>query len=342
MERSIGRDAEAWPRSRITFIFLTMGSLLLLFGSIYVMNELAIFYGIGAGAAVQSLHDNATLAPSVAIAADQLQTVHQDILEAYVLVLVALGLLAGAFMMLVRRERPAEQSRYVPYHAAMAVVYTLLLYLIVSGPYTTIQNIYMYLTYSGIAVCLGCDVFLEYTNRTRLRSRAPGLRRTMAMDPSRPLSNMLSLREELFSRLTGQVGIIDRHFNSTALENLHRLVSGAPHGFTRITILTSSAMLGSDILGAVSDFRSEMAQDGVAIEVRLMDSKDAEEQHERILLDDRIAYKIPPFNIINKKSEHITTISHDQAARRFGHLYGRATKLENYLEKQARTGAAQP
>jgi hypothetical protein len=61
----------------------------------------------------------------------------------------------------------------------------------------------------------------------------------------------------------------------------------------------------------------------------VLDDGDAAKQHERLLLDGSEAYKIPPLNIINKKSEHITAVNRDDAARRFEDLWSRAIKFEN-------------
>jgi hypothetical protein len=339
------KTGESGPKDRFTLVFLNLASLMLVLGSVYMVEELSILYGIGAGAIVQSVYDhNATIAASVAPAAQQLLAIHNYILEAYVLFIVAMALMAGAFLMFIKRNErgTSAQSRYVPYHAAMVAVYVLLLYLVVSTPYTPAENFYMDVTYAGIVICFACDGFLEYLNRKRGPSRSPRMLHTMVINPSTPFSNLINLRESIFSKLTGHLRIVDKHFNSTALTNLHRLIEQHQGNFTRITILTSKEMLDADIGSSISDFKSELAGNGTGLEVKLMDEKDAVDQHERIMLDDKIAYKVPPFNIINKKSEHITTISYDHASRRFAYLYQRAIKLENYMAKMSRQGNEKP
>jgi hypothetical protein len=136
--------------------------------------------------------------------------------------------------------------------------------------------------------------------------------------------------------MSGHLRIIDKHFNSTALANLHRIIEGSVANFTKITILTSGEMLDSDTSGDMVDFRSELSAQGVAFEVRLLGERDAVEQHERIMMDDKLAFKVPPFNIINKRSEHITRISHADARNRFNQLLERSTKLENYMVRRGR------
>ncbi|MEM3839319.1 MAG: hypothetical protein QXF01_01935, partial [Candidatus Micrarchaeaceae archaeon] len=306
---------------------------------------LSILYGVGAGAVIQSTYNNnATIAPSVAPAAQQLVAIHDGILESYILFLVATAAMGGAFLIFIRRNErsSATQSRYVPFHVAMVAVFALILYVIISEPYMSARGFYMYVTYSGIGISLACDLFLEYLNRTHSHSKVQGLRHTIAIDPKKPFSNLIALRESIFSNLSGHLRIIDKHFNTTALANLHRLVYESIGNLSKITILTSKEMLDSDISSSVSDFRAELSGSGIELELKLMDDKDAVEQHERIMLDDKIAYKVPPFNIINKKSEHITTISHSQAERRFEYLYKRAIKLENYATKASRPAQHQP
>jgi hypothetical protein len=53
-------------------------------------------------------------------------------------------------------------------------------------------------------------------------------------------------------------------------------------------------------------------------------------------MDQRNAYKIPPFNIINKRSEHVIKASFRDADRRFSELLNRAIKLENYQVEKDR------
>ncbi|EQD46801.1 hypothetical protein B2A_08729, partial [mine drainage metagenome] len=65
----------------------------------------------------------------------------------------------------------------------------------------------------------------------------------------------------------------------------------------------------------------------IGFEVRVMNPEDAAAQHERFIVDSERAYKIPPLNIINKKSEHIVSIKHGEALRRFDYMWGRGRKV---------------
>jgi hypothetical protein len=79
-----------------------------------------------------------------------------------------------------------------------------------------------------------------------------------------------------------------------------------------------------------------MRNAGVEIVFMLMSKEDSVAQHERFIFDDEHAYKIPPLNIINKKSEHIVDLRMGEARNRFGALMRNATKYDNYVVKQAR------
>ena len=61
-----------------------------------------------------------------------------------------------------------------------------------------------------------------------------------------------------------------------------------------------------------------------------MGGEDAVEQHERMIMDSEKAYKIPPFNIINRKSEHIVQLEYSGSRKRFDDIWNRSTKIENF------------
>ncbi len=336
-------STQSEPRRRnntIALALLTVGSLLLIFGSVYLMKELAVFYGIGVGAAVQSISDRANLSASVVDAATSITTIRYDILESYVLSVVALGLTAAAFAMFIKRNEKitAASLSYTRINAALVIIYMLLMYLVLAEFYVNLQGTYLDIAYVGIIICLGVDVYIEYAYRKRDILRAQRPVSSIALDPTKPFSNILTLQDSLFSAMSGHLRVLDKHFNSGALENLHRLTAKSLGRFTRMTILTSKGMLDSEMGKGISDFRSELSRSGIGLEVRLMDDGDVVDQHERIILDDSVAYKVPPINIINTRSEHVTRISYRDARKRFDQLYQRGIKIENYFVKQARDG----
>jgi len=132
------------------------------------------------------------------------------------------------------------------------------------------------------------------------------------------------------------VGVVDKHFNSAAMSNLYRLIPRDRANIKSLKILTSAEMLDSKFGSNYLDFKEELKNSNIEIEVKIMKEEDAVTQHERFIFDQQGAYKIPPLNIINKKSEHITRMNTRDARKRFDYLYQNSLKFENYMEKQAR------
>jgi hypothetical protein len=179
--------------------------------------------------------------------------------------------------------------------------------------------------YAGIALGVIANAYLQY--EIRAKPSVHMMHSSLSIDPSTPFSNIINLQDEIFSKMGGHLRIIDKHFNTTALTNLSRLIDGYTSNFNRITIITSREMQDSKFTANASEFEKEMSGMGIPTEVRMMDQKDSAEQHERLLMDDNVAYKIPPFNIINKKSEHITRVKAAESRARFHLLYARAAKV---------------
>lgn len=326
-------------RSRASWLFYVVGvgSLILVAGALYMVKNFAYYFGVGVGAAAQSITSNTAItAPLLQQTASNLTAFHVGILEAYAVSLVALGLLGSAMMMfLLRNERSAKLRRYHFLHLGFTIVYILLFFIIVSSFYGFFDPVYIYIYYLGMVLCLASDGYLQYM-MMQTAPRSARMKRTMTMNPSTPFSNIVALQEQLFPNMSGHLRILDKHFNSSALVNFHRTVGGSITNFSRITILTSKEMLDSGFSNNIIDFQNELKEDGIALDVKLLDDKDAVEQHERLLMDDNVAYKIPPFNIINKRAEHITTLNLKESQRRFQQLYNRAIKMENFAVKRGR------
>lgn len=149
------------------------------------------------------------------------------------------------------------------------------------------------------------------------------------MDPNTPYSNMVLLTDKLVGSLNGRIKILDMHFDTKALDNLSVMFKGHNRNFSEVDLLTKRDRLGKDFEKIYYDFKKELYNEGIVFDLRILDEKDALEQHERLLLDSSSAYKIPPLNIINKKSEHIVGINFRHANHRFDELWARAKKFEN-------------
>ncbi len=321
------------------YIVLSMGSLMLIFGSVYLVYKLSFLYGIGVGSSFQSLETNTPVTAALGPVTLGISALGIGILESFIAFVIALVICAAAFVILLsRRDLPSKAtSKYTFMHAVLSVIFVLLFSLASLSIVSGFQSTYQYVPYVGFALCIGSVGYIEYVIRVMQPHKTGSRgRSTMSIDPSKPFSNMVTMQEEIFANMSGHVRVVDKHFNSAALQNFYRLIEKKIGNFTKVTILTSREMLTSSFPQEINDLRSELTGYGIELDTRLMDPKDTVEQHERIMLDDRIAYKIPPFNIINKRSEHITKINFREADSRFAQLYSRAIKLDNYQVEKDR------
>ncbi len=151
----------------------------------------------------------------------------------------------------------------------------------------------------------------------------------IGIDPEMPYTNMQVLSSKLMGRLSGELKILDMHFDASALDNLMRMVSKNADRYSKIEVLSKRDRLGEEFALVYRDFKTEMLSKHVEFDLRVLDDGDASKQHERFLFDGNEAYKIPPLNIINRKSEHITAVNRSDAAKRFDDLWSRAIKFDN-------------
>ncbi len=321
------------------YLALSIGSLMLIFGSVYLVYNLSILYGLGLGASLQGIAYNQSVISSLSPVVLGISAIGEGILESFIAFVIALALCAAAFILLLsRRDLPSRSTgKYTLLHAVLSVIFILLFYLAALGIVPGFQNEYIYVPYLGFFLCIGSVGYIEYIMRVK-QPRRTGARgkTTLVIDPARPFSNMVSIQEQIFANMSGHIRVIDKHFNSTALQNFYRLIGNDLGGFTKITILTSREMMGAGFAQDIADLKDELSGYAIELDTRLMDQKDTMEQHERLMMDDRVAYKVPPFNIINKRSEHITKINFGEADRRFAQLYSRAIKLDNYQVEKDR------
>jgi len=328
------QDKDAAELRSSMLLALIAGSLILFAGSIYVLKDFSILYGVGVGATLQSVADNAILNQTIRPIAANLSFFHIGIAISYLLTVSGLILCSAALIIFLRKDdNPTRTMRtYGLLHSAFTILYLLVLLLLLSYFYQYVRAFYLYIVYFGIAVCAISNAYIQYDIRTLSKNQK--IRSSINLDPSTPFSNMVNLQDELFSKMAGHLKVVDKHFNTSSLVNFHRLIDKNAGNFQKITILTSQEMLDGDFSNGVSDMVKELGPKGVQLEVRIMDEKDSAEQHERFVADDSVAYKVPPFNIINKKSEHISRIKLSDVNSRFNYLYGRASKIENYLVRK--------
>ncbi len=331
-------DSESWKKTvNLLIIALNGSSALLVLGSLFLVEIFSVIYGLSNGIAVQSGYSGVAVANALQGLVSQSVYLHDGILESYVLTIVALMLLETSFMLFLRRNERASggSRRYVAMHTGFGFIYALIFAIVFIDSASYLNEIYLWAIYIGIAATLSIGIALNYVIRLP-GGHSTGMRRSIKVDPGRPFSNMMELRDQIFGNMHGDIKVVDKHFNSVALSNFHRLVIDNIKQFKSVTIITSTEMMDTNFGKNVSDFRREMESDNVKFDLRFMDEGDKVEQHERIILDDAVAYKIPPFNIINNRSEHIIMIGHSEAHKRFDYLYRRAISFQNYSIKQAR------
>lgn len=336
-------DSESSKRLTNTLVLiLNASSALMLMGSLFLIQIFALLYGFANGAAAQSNYSSVGISQPFQQIVSQAAYLHEGILESYVLAVIALILLETAFLLFLRRtDRTSSGARkYVAMHTAFTFIYALVFAIIFTDSSKYLSEIYVWAIYIAIPVSLLAGVYLNYTMRMPTEHQSK-MRRNITVDPRTPFSNIIELQEEVFRNLKGHLKVVDKHFNSAALVNFHRLLAGSAKQFDKITVVTSTEMLDSSFGRNMADFKKELETQSVEFDLRFMDETDKVEQHERIMLDDTVAYKIPPFNIINKRSEHIILINHGEAQRRFDRLLSKAISFENYSVKKGRDSGEQ-
>jgi len=258
------------------------------------------------------------------------------VLESYLALILALllSLLAVVIYTLRTNRYDDGNRRYLSMHTTVTVVYIILFAIIYSSFIHSTLSIMIYLGFFGMLICLITDIYLEYSMRIASTKKVGA--RNITINPDTPYTNIQNLRSKLFSNLKGNIRIVDKHFNSDAIGNLHRLIGGDLEGVDSINVITSGSMIDSRFGDDYRDLMKELGNHNVAFEVKVMSDEDAAAQHERFVFDDVNAFKIPPLNIIHKKSEHITKINLQEARRRFERLSQSATKIDNFLLRQGK------
>jgi hypothetical protein len=324
-------------------LLLNFSSALLIIGAMFIVQVFAILYGIANGAALQAsiVGVNVTNSQLHSLVSNA-TFLHDGILESYVLAVIGIILFGTAFLLFLRRHDKSigGAKRYITMHTAFVFMYALVYFIISIDTGQYLSGIpYIYAIYAAMAIAIVVDVFFDYALRVQ-RDRVAKIKRSLSVNPNTPFSNMMELQDKIFSKLKGDVRVVDKHFNSVALSNFHRLVVEHLSNMKSIKVVSSTEMMDANLGRNLADFKKELESRGIKFDFRLMDDGDRVEQHERIVLDDKIAYKIPPLNIINNRSEHIIMIGHGEAQRRFEYLYGRAMTFENYSIKKGRDNGA--
>lgn len=185
---------------------------------------------------------------------------------------------------------------------------------------------WVYAPYLGYLLMLTGGVFTLAIHRA-----TPGLARgSIEINPDTPYTNIITLSRKMMNKLHGEIRILDMHFDEKAFENLAYMTRRNIGNYTSIKILTKGDRIGKDFEKAYAEFKKELENRAIGLEIRVMGDEDAAAQHERMVMDSEKAYKIPPFNIINRKSEHIVQLEYSGSRKRFDEIWNRSTKIENF------------
>src|SRR5271170_2593942 len=154
-------DSEASKKlSNELILVLNASSVLLVLGSLFLVQIFSVLYGIAGGIALQSNYTSTALPKILQSIVSQSAYLHEGILESYVLAVVSLMLLETAFMLFLRRtERTTSGARkYVAMHTGFAVIYGLIFAIIFINSAQYLNEIYLWAIYIGITVSIVAGV----------------------------------------------------------------------------------------------------------------------------------------------------------------------------------------
>jgi hypothetical protein len=146
----------------------------------------------------------------------------------------------------------------------------------------------------------------------------------LGMVPEKPFTNLTQVFE-LMRSLNGPILLLDKHFDEEGFKFLRKL---DPILVNNVKILMGEAHLSRDFRSIFRAFKDEMATDGIIIELRIVDEKDAIEVHDRYLMSRDVSYNTPPWNVVYKKLGDVKRIRDTELKRKyFEEYWSRATML---------------
>ncbi|MEM0201352.1 MAG: hypothetical protein QXD23_03015 [Candidatus Micrarchaeaceae archaeon] len=306
-------------------ILLITFSIILLSSGILSVEFFSTQYGLGVAAILTATATNTSVIHILQYEASQNGVFYQAILESYIITSIGFILFAMTFTLWLHKQNGYESflKVYFPLHLILVCIYLLLLFITYSAFDFNLYSLNLDITYISIIFSIILDLYIGYKiYGSTVKKHFSGIK----ISPDKPYTNMVNLREKIFYLFVGNLGIVDKHFNSQALLNLYRLIYNNKN-IKKITIISSNEMLDSSFSKEYRDLKNELEKGGIILEVKLMNEVDTIQQHERFIFDDVLAYKIPPFNIINKKSEHIIKMSRKDAVARFQELLLKSVKI---------------
>ncbi|MEM0149770.1 MAG: hypothetical protein QXW10_02650 [Candidatus Micrarchaeaceae archaeon] len=317
MDKSVNRSTNRENTAAIIFV----ASALAIFISLYYMQQLSLSIGVGSGVYLVGTAHNITLTASLQNIVNSIPTFSIAIYITYMMFVLALICFSMGLLPLFGNLH----SKLAMYTVAASSLLFMALFGILDTSFKFSQPTVLYvLSYlSGVIMLAASAYYIIEPKRKQTRS----VHRQISLSPDKPYTNLLVLSRELFSNLKGDVKIVDMHFDSAGMENLALLINDSAVNYSKIYVLANGERIGADFRKRYLNLVTELSNRKVNFEVRIMNPEDSAAQHERFIVDSEHAYKIPPLNIINKKSEHIVNIKHGEAMRRFDYMWGRGSKI---------------
>jgi hypothetical protein len=312
-------------------ILALIGGFATLMYSFYYIQQLSLnlgaYYGIqGTITAFHLNATNVTVSKYLLLVQGQTSTLAIALHLSYVLVPFAVLIFAIGVLWLFSKAYSKTM--------AMIMAFASIVYLIIAAvlqlDFFSFPSTHLILpgSYVAGALALIASSYVLIKSASKTSARRPA--QQISIDPDTPYSNMKILSNKLMKKLSGEIRILDMHFDVNALDNLIQLTQGNLGQYKSISVLAKRDRLTPEFEKRYKDFKSELENKGITFELRVLSEKDASKQHERMLIDESSAYKIPPLNIINRKSEHIVSIKQADAVHRFVDMWAEATKFENF------------
>jgi hypothetical protein len=150
-------------------------------------------------------------------------------------------------------------------------------------------------------VVLNVAGIVAYSNKLQtVRALAPVPEELAAtlrvVEPERPYSNVLALRETLRA-CDDYIWWAEVHLDRKALESLSYEADGAR--IAEIRLLSGSANANEDTKKDLKRFTTEMKHLGITVEWRIVPKKDLD-WHDRFILGRNQAWNVPPVNTLHK------------------------------------------
>ncbi|MGC8586302.1 MAG: hypothetical protein ACP5K5_02020 [Candidatus Micrarchaeia archaeon] len=300
-----------------------IGSILLLLYTLYYLEKLSYSNGFYS-ALLLIAHLNSTIVAQEGITNLASQSAATAFGLYIVYILVSLGLVASALGTISLLSTPRGRLLWIAL-TFDSLLFSMIGVILIHTFNIGFMNALSIMLYVGVLLVLVPSAMMLSIKGEAKRIPA----KTIEINPETPFTNMLMLSNRFMSKLSGNIKILDMHFDASALENLSRLIRGHEGQYKSIMVLSKGERLGKDFSMVYRDFIAELERKSIAFELRILPLDLTTDLHERLIIDDSFAYKIPPLNIINKKSEHIVAIKREEAVKRFEYLWARSTKFEN-------------